>query len=308
MGRSGEIASSPDGMSWTDHPTGSDAYLQDVNFFNGTYVAVGLEDSLLTSPDLLNWTARTSGIETTDRKNFAGLEVTKHQFVLFQGLGVPSVSRDGVNWTLIEGSNVRFFATATGVDDLLGVYSLASGQVIHNPPGNDPGDWERLVLPVAANFTALASGNGIVVGVGQNGLLMSSPLESGGYDGWATGQFGATGEASVKEATADPDGDGQSNLEEYVRQTNPNVGTPSLPLEQRQTSFGPEITWRQSVAAHDVQTTVEHSHDLQEWSSEGVSLSEKDPIGDDQTFTARVTGESGTTGELYLRVRWNLVR
>lgn len=177
-GRGGRIASSVDGITWTNHETGSEAFVNDINYLNSIYVAVGSEDTLLTSPDLVIWTERTSGLETSDKKAFVRIEVAKDQFYLFQSLGVPAVSSDGINWTFIEGSHLRFFATATGVDDDLGVYTLTSGQVIYNAQENDLGDWDRLSVPVSSNFLALAGGNGIVVGVGRSGLVISSALEA----------------------------------------------------------------------------------------------------------------------------------
>ena len=137
---------------------------------------------------------------------------------------------------------------------------------------------------------------------------MSSALEAGGYEGWATEQFGAMAAVGVKVATADPDGDGQPNLEEYVRGTDPNAKTSGLLITQMATSFGPEITWTQRAELSDVQTTVEHSADLQTWSTEGLSLNDRNPVNGSQTFTARITGEAGMEDERYMRIRWSLVQ
>ena len=308
VGFNAEVASSPDGITWTEHPTGSEALLQDVNYLNGTYVAVGPEDTILTSPDLVTWTERTSGLETTDAKGFSRIEVHRDQFVLFQGLGIPATSTDGIEWTFIEGSNLRFFAPNTGVDPELGVYTLASGQVIHNPLGNDIGDWDRLSVPVSENFNAIAEGNGVIVGIGRNGLLMSTPLEAGGYAGWATGQFGAAAPANVKGPIADPDGDGLRNLEEYVRGTNPNTASQELRTSVRRGAFGPEITWTQNADIADVQTLVEHSTDMKTWREFGVSFIEANAANGKETFTARVTGDAGIAPEIYIRVRWALLQ
>ena len=81
-----------DGIAWTNHETGSEALVNDVNYLNGIYVAVAPEDILLTSPDLVAWTGRASRLETSDKKAFARIEVAWDQFYLFQSLGVPAVS------------------------------------------------------------------------------------------------------------------------------------------------------------------------------------------------------------------------
>ena len=304
VGRDGGIASSPDGKSWTDHSTGTDVFFRDIAYHNNLYIAVGQSENLYTSADLVTWSERFSGIEGAT--NFARIEVFKDQFFLFQSLGVPAVSADGLGWTLLDDS-LRFFASATGVDPDLGVYTLTSGQVIYNTPDAELSDWGRLNLPVASNFNGMASGNGITVGVGFNGLIMSTPLESGGYNGWATEQFGSTALNSDKRASADPDGDGCMNLEEYARGTDPNQATEALAVTLHRGSFGPEVTWQQLASLADVQTVVEHSNDLETWSDEGVSLTESDPFDGREVITARVTGAAGSQANLYMRVRWMLV-
>lgn len=81
---------------------------------------------------------------------------------------------------------------------------------------------------------------------------------------------------------------------------------------QTRTSFGPEVTWTQGAELNDVQTTVEHSADMRVWTADGVSLNDRDPVDDVQTFTARITGEAGLADERYMRmrirIRWSLGR
>ena len=55
------ILTSPDGVSWTERTSGTRNRLSDVTYGNGLFVAVGGGGTILTSPDGVNWTARISG-------------------------------------------------------------------------------------------------------------------------------------------------------------------------------------------------------------------------------------------------------
>lgn len=113
----------------------------------------------------------------------------------------------------LASNGTRFVAVSSfaAVTEDLGVYVMAGGQVIHNAPEAELTDWDRVNLPVSNNFTAFASGNGISVGVGRSGLIMSSPLASSGYSVWANEPFGQEGLSSPE---SDPDLDGIPNLVE----------------------------------------------------------------------------------------------
>jgi hypothetical protein len=62
VGGSGTILTSPDGVNWTARTSGTSNWLLGVVYGNGLFVAVGrVLCTILTSPDGVNWTARTSG-------------------------------------------------------------------------------------------------------------------------------------------------------------------------------------------------------------------------------------------------------
>jgi hypothetical protein len=61
VGELGTILTSPDGVTWTIRTSGTSAYLSGVAYGNGTFVAVGELGTILTSPDGVTWTIRTSG-------------------------------------------------------------------------------------------------------------------------------------------------------------------------------------------------------------------------------------------------------
>ena len=291
VGNSGGVASSVDGgRTWTTHATEIDTRLTDIAYANGQYVAVGFSTDVYTSPDLDSWTTRAVGVGSGQ------IEGANGQFILFRP---AATSPDGVTWTQFTPSANIGFGT-TGADPELGVYTLLNSRLHANAPGAAITEWTVINFQSTGRLQGIAGGNGVVVGVGSDGLLLSTPLEAGGYDTWVTANL-ADQPVSLTAPNADPDTDEVTNLEEYVRGTDPRMHTSPLPVELRRTSFGPEATWRQRDDIDDVETVVEYSTDLKNWSDAGVSLN---TAGTEHT--ARVTGEPGAAGELYLRVNWSL--
>jgi hypothetical protein len=64
VGDGGAILTSPDGVTWTPRTSGTSNTLFGVTYGNGLFVAVGDGGAILTSPDGVNWTPRTSGRAT----------------------------------------------------------------------------------------------------------------------------------------------------------------------------------------------------------------------------------------------------
>ena len=50
VGVGGTILTSPDGVNWTAQNSGTNNHLRGVTYGNGTFVAVGLGGTILTSP------------------------------------------------------------------------------------------------------------------------------------------------------------------------------------------------------------------------------------------------------------------
>jgi photosystem II stability/assembly factor-like uncharacterized protein len=57
----GKILISPDGITWTETPSGVNATLWSVTYHNKTFVAVGEPATILTSTDGVTWTKRSPG-------------------------------------------------------------------------------------------------------------------------------------------------------------------------------------------------------------------------------------------------------
>ncbi len=312
VGRDGMLATSTDAATWTFQSVGTTTHLRDVNVANDTYVAVGDSGDIYTSPDLQSWTTQSQVIEGADA--FRRVEVTGDTFYLFQIRAIPATSTDGVTWAPIEGAR-SYYLQGSGVDETLGVYQLSSGQIVYLSPDAEPSDWEIIRYHHTNSLRSLTSGNGHVIGVGTGALIVGTPLENEpgngsltGYDAWAGSRFAAFDGDAVRGRLADPDGDGASNFEEYVRGTEPRSANGPLRTTATRGSFGPEIQWTQRAGLDDVEIVVEHSFDLQSWSTEGVGIDITHTENGEQTVEARVTGDAGQAEALFMRIRWESQR
>jgi len=61
VGFFGTILTSPDGITWTERTSGTWVYLRGVTYASSAFVTVGKSGTILTSPDGTTWTSRTSG-------------------------------------------------------------------------------------------------------------------------------------------------------------------------------------------------------------------------------------------------------
>ena len=96
VGNSGTILTSPDGILWTKRTSGKWEYLSGVTSGNGLFVTVGnLIGIILTSSDGNSWTKRTSGTWVYLR----GVTSGNGLFVTVGESGTILTSPDGNSWT-----------------------------------------------------------------------------------------------------------------------------------------------------------------------------------------------------------------
>ncbi len=86
-------ANSP-GSMW--HSRGTSEYLMGVTWSGSQFVAVGQNGTILTSPDGITWTQRTSG---TSYRTLFGVAWSGSQFVVVGDHGILLTSPDGITWT-----------------------------------------------------------------------------------------------------------------------------------------------------------------------------------------------------------------
>lgn len=123
-GTTSHIYTSPDGQTWTAQTAGVAQALTGITYGNGLWVAVGNNNTILTSPDASVWTPRTSPAAATD--DFTGVAFGDGYFVAVGFGGLLSYSLDGVTWVLIPTAVNKLNSTA-GVP---GVIAYADGMFV----------------------------------------------------------------------------------------------------------------------------------------------------------------------------------
>ncbi len=97
VGSVGRILTSPDGINWTQQTSGVNDNLRCIIYKNGLFVAVGYSGIILTSSDGITWTQQDSGVSSgLEGVSFA--ENTGLFVVVGRYSNVILTSADGVNW------------------------------------------------------------------------------------------------------------------------------------------------------------------------------------------------------------------
>jgi hypothetical protein len=110
------ILTSPDGITWTERTSGtSDNDLRGVAYENGTFVAVGASGTILTSSDGTTWTSRTSGTNAT----LQGVTYANSTFVVVGRSGTIRTSSDGTTWTSRTSGTSNILWEVTNTDNVL---------------------------------------------------------------------------------------------------------------------------------------------------------------------------------------------
>ena len=95
VGDSGVIITSPDGINWTTRTSGTSNNLQGITYGNGLFVVVGASGNILTSSDGITWTSRTSGTSAQIRK----IIWVNNLFITVGNSGIVLSSSNGISWT-----------------------------------------------------------------------------------------------------------------------------------------------------------------------------------------------------------------
>ena len=172
----GYIMTSTDGENWTSRYTSQidGSYLEDVNYANGKFIAVGHGSTILVSNDGETWTPSTNGIDPDEY--FYGVTYGNGTYVVDNGYGVFYTSTNGVNWVRHEpyGPSSSMYGGAT---DGNGTLVVVGGAAVSTT--KYPGDsWTFTNLKsdtVNASFNAIAYGGSRYVAVGGNSVFFISP-------------------------------------------------------------------------------------------------------------------------------------
>ena len=158
--------------------------------------------------------------------------------------------------TLNAGSTI----SVTGTPSSGNTYTLLTAASITGTP--------TLSAPISG-FSLVKSGNS---------LLLQPASASSGFDSWLSGYPSLTGASAAR--TADPDGDGMSNQDEYAFGTNPtSAGSKSLTAVDTGTSGQVTLKWLQrDGVTYTVKSTTDMSAGFG-YTETGASVSSPQPSG-----------------------------
>ena len=172
VGSNGTIITSPDGITWTTRTSGTTEPLLAVIWNGALFVVTGNNGGIFTSPDGITWTARTSGTGAA----LGSIVWTGTQFAVAarSGNGTILTSPDGITWTArSNGTNTMMQAIAW--NGALLVAGGDSGRIFTSPDGII---WTQRHVGAADAFNgAVWSGTQFVfTGFdGAGGLVFTSP-------------------------------------------------------------------------------------------------------------------------------------
>lgn len=155
------VVSSIDGTNWTLHSTGNSNLLKGVAFGNGKFVAVGSNGTILISSNGQMWSNFSLGEPLPFY--FTGVGFGGGRFVAVAGSSYIATSFNGEDWATTNGPGLIFKQVAYGN----GTYFIAG---LISQYSTDALTWTS----VSNDFTGVAFGDGIFVGVRSRGSIAVS--------------------------------------------------------------------------------------------------------------------------------------
>ena len=166
VGDNGAIITSPDGVTWTSQISGYPNNLYGITYGNNIFVAVG-EGNTLTSPDGVTWTPQAAGAFT----NFFAITYGNNTFVKVGGNGTILTSPDTVTWTLrSSGTNQNLNGVTYGNDTFVAVGY--NGTITTSPDGVT---WTPQASGTDYQLSGITYGNSSFVVSGGSGKIFTSP-------------------------------------------------------------------------------------------------------------------------------------
>jgi hypothetical protein len=168
----GTVATSPDGITWTQRSMPVVANWTAVTYGGGQFVAVTNGAVAATSPDGITWTARV--LPTT--ANWAALAYGGGVYVAVSvGTAVALTSPDGITWTQRTlPATIAWYGLAYG-NGMFVTTANTSGVTIATSP--DGTTWTQRSMPVTGTYRSVTYGGGLFMAVSatSGAVAVSSP-------------------------------------------------------------------------------------------------------------------------------------
>lgn len=156
--------------------------------------------------------------------------------------------------------------------------------------GKSPGIYGSL-----ANTTPGITQTGFITGPGM--LYVSTAPATAGYDTWAQ----QIPNAAARDRTADPDGDGFRNIDEYLFGTSPNVANGSL-VQTERTSSGLVVRWNQRATGTSVYELQESTTLIAPWATSTAPVT-NNPTQDLPDYIRKVATVPVDSARKFVRVK-----
>ena len=172
VGGEGALLSSPDGIHWTDRSTGlGGAGLESVHFGGNEWMAVGSSGTILSSTNGVSWIPRDSGTQTA----LYGVHHANGLWVAVGDDGLVLTSSDGVAW-LPQDSGIEGYLDDVHYGDGRWVAVGGDGTYSISPDGVSWQPAEIAVPSVVVSYlTRVHHAAGLWVVTAGNGQIFQSP-------------------------------------------------------------------------------------------------------------------------------------
>jgi uncharacterized repeat protein (TIGR01451 family) len=165
VGASGTVITSSNLVAWTAQNSATTNNLFAVVYGNGTLVSVGSAGTVVTSTNGVNWVLRNAG----SSHDLMGVTFGNGIFVAAGAGGTTLTSPDGVNWTPQTYDNPTLEAVAFANNLFVAVGT--GGSIWTSSNGTN---WLARNFVTTNTLNSVSYGNGIYVAVGTEGLILTS--------------------------------------------------------------------------------------------------------------------------------------
>lgn len=171
VGTSGTIVTSPDGITWTTRTSGTTNDLWGCVYTGTQFVAVGKLSTVLTSPDGITWTTRTL---PSPLLNLIGVAWGNGQIIVVGESGACRTSPDGITWTIRSPGFTLGYSAARNSSLTVVVGGNASYQTaIRTSP--DLVTWTTRSAPTTSMLYSIIWTGTLFIATGGSGACITSP-------------------------------------------------------------------------------------------------------------------------------------
>ncbi len=169
----GRVWTSPTADVWTDSGVDALAYVRDVGYADGRYMAAGVDaaatPAIAWSTDLTTWHEVTVPAGTVDGAHYLTYHGGIWWFTSFYGINAAWSTDGGTTWTARGAPWHADRPLLRGVGVSGALHFAGSADEIHHTTTADPATWTATFTSPAISPRALAHADGVYVAVGQYG-------------------------------------------------------------------------------------------------------------------------------------------